>query len=283
MPSTKPAISAWLLAGLFLIWLGVVALGVSLYRDGQDAPLDSPDDSVYQASVPTSTITPAPTLTAAPTATPVPPSGPTQAPSQNAVSTSESATATVTPIPLPSPTSTPAQIWNPDRIIIPAIKLDDPVVNAGLRTVKVGDSFYRQWSAPDLEAAGWLTTSASLGLGNTVFVGHNNGTSHVFAHLQDLKPGDVIELSSSGQAFYYSVMLTMRLPEKGQPMEVRLKNASWLEPTPDNRLTLVTCWPFFANTHRLIIVAEPISEATFNQSTVTPRRTPLPILGDWSP
>jgi sortase A len=39
---------------------------------------------------------------------------------------------------------------------------------------------------------------------------------------------------------------------------VRLQNAQWIQPTTDERLTLVTCWPYNDNSHRLIIVARPI-------------------------
>jgi sortase A len=54
------------------------------------------------------------------------------------------------------------------------------------------------------------------------------------------------------------------LPEKGQPLSVRLKNAAWIQPTTDERLTLVTCWPYTSNTHRLIIVARPGPDAVQN-------------------
>ena len=40
---------------------------------------------------------------------------------------------------------------------------------------------------------------------------------------------------------------------------VRRANAQWIAPTDDERLTLVTCWPYISNTHRLIIVAKPVS------------------------
>ncbi len=42
------------------------------------------------------------------------------------------------------------------------------------------------------------------------------------------------------------------------PLEVRLKNAQWMQPTPDERLTLISCWPYWTNTHRVIIVARPV-------------------------
>ncbi len=53
----------------------------------------------------------------------------------------------------------------------------------------------------------------------------------------------------------------MILPERDQPLSVRLANAQWIEPSTDERLTLITCWPKDNNTHRLIIVAVPIQPA----------------------
>ena len=37
-----------------------------------------------------------------------------------------------------------------------------------------------------------------------------------------------------------------------------MENAAWIMPSEDERLTLVTCWPYTSNTHRLIIVARPV-------------------------
>jgi len=37
-----------------------------------------------------------------------------------------------------------------------------------------------------------------------------------------------------------------------------LQNARWIMASSDERLTLVTCWPAYSNTHRLILVAKPI-------------------------
>ena len=87
--------------------------------------------------------------------------------------------------------------------------------------------------------------------------GHHNIYGEVFRYLVDLKPGDTIQLWAGDQAREYVVSLLKILPEKGQPLEVRLKNARWIQPTEDERLTLITCWPYESNTHRLIVVALP--------------------------
>lgn len=50
----------------------------------------------------------------------------------------------------------------------------------------------------------------------------------------------------------------MIFPERDVPFETRLENARWILPSEDERITLITCWPYFSNTHRLIIVARPV-------------------------
>jgi len=62
-----------------------------------------------------------------------------------------------------------------------------------------------------------------------------------------------------GKAYTYAVTEKHILKEKGETAEVRLENARWIAPTSDERLTMVTCWPYTSNTHRLVVVARPIS------------------------
>jgi LPXTG-site transpeptidase (sortase) family protein len=150
----------------------------------------------------------------------------------------------------------------PTRIVIPAIHLDAKVVEARSRLIKYEGKYYSQWVAPDTYAAGWHTYSARLGIpGNTVLNGHHNEYGEVFRRLVDLEVGDEIIVYAGDQPFRYSVVMKQKLPELGQPAEVRLANAAWIMPTTDERLTLVTCWPYESNTHRLIIVARPINDS----------------------
>jgi LPXTG-site transpeptidase (sortase) family protein len=177
---------------------------------------------------------------------------------------------------LPTPTP-PADdiraIYIPDRIVIPNISLDAPIVGAPHTTVKLNGMTLEQWEAPDKFAAGWFSTSAPLGLpGNTVIDGHHNIYGEVFGHLVDLAEGDLIQVYSGDKIFDYRVTNKMILKELGEPLSVRLANAQWIEPSQDERLTLITCWPHYTNTHRLIIVARPDGVETV--PTVTPQIPP---------
>ncbi len=147
----------------------------------------------------------------------------------------------------------------PIRLVIPAIALDAPIVPAASRIVGIGGRRYREWLAPDRDAAGWHPTSARAGApGNMVLSGHNNIAGAVFRRLADLQIGDRIWVYTRERAFVYAVVERHILPERGQPLTVRVANARWIQDTPDERLTLVTCWPPWSNSHRLVVVARPV-------------------------
>jgi sortase (surface protein transpeptidase) len=57
----------------------------------------------------------------------------------------------------------------------------------------------------------------------------------------------------------YRVEMNLILKERFQPVEVRLQNAAWILPSQDERLTLISCWPYESNTHRVVIVALPVA------------------------
>jgi sortase A len=110
--------------------------------------------------------------------------------------------------------------------------------------------------------AGWHENSARLGqAGNTVLNGHHNVNGEVFKDLIDVEEGDELIMFDEDHEYKYRITTKEILPERGQPIEVRLENAQWIAPTEDERITLITCWPYTDNSHRLVVVAEPIKTA----------------------
>jgi len=163
-----------------------------------------------------------------------------------------------TSTPTPPPTPDPASLV-PTRLVIPAIDLDAPIVEVGWETQEINGQLVSSWIVPDTFAAGWHQNSAPPGqIGNTVLNGHHNIHGQVFRDLVDLEAEDELTLYAGETAHYYVVTELYILKEKGEPVEVRLENAQWILPTDDERLTMVTCWPYTNNTHRLIVVARPI-------------------------
>jgi sortase A len=152
----------------------------------------------------------------------------------------------------PTPVGTP-----PERLKIPRLGLDVPVEPVGLVPSAVSPGVF-EWGVPDHRAAGWLNTSAPFGQpGNTVLDGHHNVKGEVFRDLWTLRAGDEISLAAGGQTRRYVVEEVLILPERNQPLPVRLANARYIQPTEDERLTLVTCWPYEDNTHRTVVIAWP--------------------------
>jgi LPXTG-site transpeptidase (sortase) family protein len=146
----------------------------------------------------------------------------------------------------------------PDRIRIPAISLDAPIVPTMYQQITYTGRKYYQWLVPYGTVAGWQDTSALLGVpGNTVLNGHNNGFGEVFKNLANLNVGDLIQVSAGNRSFFFKVAARMILPERFEDISVRLQNAQWLMPSSDERLTLLTCWPSDDSTYRLIVVAFP--------------------------
>ena len=151
---------------------------------------------------------------------------------------------------------------NPVRIAISSIDLDAPIVPAEIDFKNIAGKEYMQWFVPDEFASGWHSTSAKLGeTGNTVLNGHHNTFGEVFKSLVDVNEGDIIEVDSETSRFSYQITNKMILPEKYEQLDVRMNNAQWILPSIDERLTLISCWPYESNTHRLIIVARPLARA----------------------
>jgi len=159
--------------------------------------------------------------------------------------------------PTPGSTSTPSVTGPPVRIVAPAIGLDAPVVSVGGKRITQNGDMIAVWEVAS-QAAGWHENSATPGTaGNVVLSGHHNKEGEVFRYVVDLEPGDTVTLYTEERPYTYSVETRFVVRDKGMPEETRRENARWIGSYPDQRLTLVTCWPYNTNTHRVIVVARP--------------------------
>ncbi len=240
-PRRGLAANLFLLAGAILILAGAVTAFASVPPPDSAVPPDYGD-----AAPPLR-----PTVTALPAEGQIAPA-PVELPdTKNQVPALPRSTIVPTPTAVPDPAD-----MTPRRLVIPAIDLNAPIETVGWHVINGAST----WDVPDHFAAGWLKTSALLGQpGNTVLDGHHNISGEVFRRLVDLRVGDELEVYAGNNVFFYKVTTRQILKERGQPLEVRVKNAQWIQPTEDERLTLVTCWPYTTNSHRLIIVAKPVA------------------------
>ncbi|MDQ2787605.1 MAG: sortase [Chloroflexota bacterium] len=175
----------------------------------------------------------------APTATPVPTSA-------------DTAAATDAPTPTPKP-----RMPKPTHLTIPAINVDSDVVEVGISPVEIDGQQAYIWDVAPY-AVGHNFSSANPGEGeNVVLTGHDDWQGEVFKNLYKLKKGDQLSVQAGDRQIGYHVDEILLLPEVGQPLDKRLENAKFIGTTGDERLTLVTCWPYGVDDHRLIVIARP--------------------------
>lgn len=210
----------------------------------QDDP--TPIAVATQAPNPVAEATPGPP----PTATDTPVAGEPPPAAEEESPATPTPTATATPIP-------EAVEAGPTRLVIASVGIDAPVVPVGWDVVEQNGVQYSVWHVADY-AVGWHKTTALPGQpGNTVMAGHHNVNGEVFKELVNVEVGDEVTVYVGDTAYQYRVELKTIVKEKGESLEVRRANADWIAPTTDERLTLVTCWPYTNNTHRVIVVAKP--------------------------
>ncbi len=147
----------------------------------------------------------------------------------------------------------------PNRIEAEVIGLNAPVVAMGWRVIEQGGEFVSEWEMPDSEAA-WHRNSARPGEGsNIVISGHNESTGgQVFAEVEELQVGDEITLwDNSEESFVYQVVEKSIIRTFVTSAKAQDYLRTVVEPTNTEQLTLITCWPRWTNTHRLIVIAAP--------------------------
>jgi sortase A len=245
LPDVGPARSNWSARGVTLSLVAMVVVALAGLLPWAQADSHMPPSA--SGSV-------APGSTLATTPVPVPS---WLTPIQSEMPTVTARTVLPTPTAAPSNLAPPPADRPPDRIEIPSIGLDAPVVEVQSQVTKEEGQSITTWAVAD-GAVGYHSGTAYPGhAGNTVLSGHHNAKGEVFRYLVDVPIGAQIVVHV-GQAVYpYVVSRKMILPEKLAAPAQRQENARWIEPFPDERLTLVTCWPYDDNTHRLIVIAQP--------------------------
>jgi sortase A len=205
------------------------------------SPRQSPLGEVAPAATPTSLpASPEPLPTAVVEATLEPVEAPEMAP--------ETA-------PAEGPAVAPAEIALPpgtDRIAIPRIGVDAKGVDVGL--LPSGEM------ETTANGAGRLAFSAQAGeAGNAVIAGHNDIDGEVFRRLPELRQGDEIILHRGDSTYRYLVVVRTIVREQGATPQQRYENARWMDPTDAPTTTLISCYPYRVDTHRVIVHAVMVS------------------------
>lgn len=143
------------------------------------------------------------------------------------------------------------------RLIIPTIGVDVPIADVSWHLVHIDGETVGQWDALPGVAGHHVGTAPPGGEGNCVISGHSRAEDGaVLARIEELEPGDEIVLVAlDGRDHRYTVKQVHKLAELGASLSQRRENAAHMSATDDARLTLITCWPDWAYTHRLVVVA----------------------------
>jgi LPXTG-site transpeptidase (sortase) family protein len=146
-----------------------------------------------------------------------------------------------------------------DWIRIPKISVYAPVIPVGWKVKSSTNNNDKsiEWDSPNAKV-GWVISSGLPGEnGNAILYGHNNIDSSVFKRLGELSSGDLILLSAGQREWKYivkdvKIISVMQEEENQQAFETYFQNTNYPQ------LTLLSCWPPISNTHRVIVLAEPI-------------------------
>lgn len=140
-----------------------------------------------------------------------------------------------------------------------------PVVPMGWTVTEVEGERTTEWVVPT-DAVGWHANSAGAGLaGNTLLSGYQMTGEALLAPLAtgELAVGQELQLTAAnGQVFTYQITeVTEPIAITGATEEEVARAATYIAPTAETQLTLITGWPDFTTTHRVFAVAEIVGEA----------------------
>lgn len=137
--------------------------------------------------------------------------------------------AQITPLPVPTPGPE-----HPQRIVIPVISVDAPVVK--------GDD----WESLKMGAGHYIASANPGERGNCVISAHNDIYGEIFRDLPKMNIGDEVFVHTQTQAYRYVVEQTRII----EPTEV-----SVMAPTSSPVLTLISCYPYGIDSHRIVVIA----------------------------
>jgi sortase A len=146
----------------------------------------------------------------------------------------------------------------PTHIQIPAIRLDAAIVPVSpfSSTTRSGEIRWT-WGAADY-AVGHLDRTATPGAGgNIVLAGHNNIKGEVFRDLSRLELGDAITVATSAGIHLYVVTEVTIVPYRKDPVAGEATLQRYMADTTAERLTLLSCYPYWTNADRIVVVAAP--------------------------
>lgn len=145
----------------------------------------------------------------------------------------------------------------PVEIEIGSIGVVSPVVPVGWGPTENGVA----WDSPEDSVGFAVSSAAPSGQGNTILYAHNNVLGQVFKDLDQLEKGNLIVVRSlDGSVWEYVVEDVVVFDESAADIGLRRDRfATWFSQTESAQLTLMTCWPFTGNSHRVAVRASRVN------------------------
>jgi sortase A len=134
--------------------------------------------------------------------------------------------------PVPAPAPIPAS-----RIVIPSIGVNAPVTEG------------TDWESLKYRVGHHPGTTNPGQRGNMVLAAHNDVYGEIFRYLPDVPLGEIVTVYAGKQVYRYRITgRRIILPNQVEVMA----------PTTGPTLTLISCYPYLIDTHRIVLFAELI-------------------------
>lgn len=144
-----------------------------------------------------------------------------------------------------------------NRLIVPSLGVNDPIVTSKYVSEKdfTNGNFYKELEFWPVK---YPTTPEPGQWGNTLIFWHtseerwkNNPFSMAFAHIAELKQGDMIQVVRNGTLYEYRVVdIQVKYP---QHVNETYMLYEWLD---KSYLTLMGCYPIGTDKQRILVIAE---------------------------
>lgn len=121
------------------------------------------------------------------------------------------------------------------RIIIPAINVDAPI----------GEG--TDWEALKYRVGHHPGTANPGQRGNMVLAAHNDVYGEIFRYLPEVPVGEVITIYAGEQVFRYRIV---------ERRIIRPEQTEVMLPTTRPTVTLISCYPYLVDTHRIVLFGE---------------------------
>jgi sortase A len=144
---------------------------------------------------------------------------------------------------------------------IPAIDLNTSIIEISPTEKTAWDGSKKYIWEPVSSLPGHFNTSGYPGEGrNIVFIGHNNIQGEVFKRLDQLNSGDKVLLFTENGKHRYKVKEKIIIPYLGNESAADLQLQAYAAPQSKEMVTLISCWPYAINSHRIVVIAKSIDD-----------------------